>query len=137
MRFVKTKMSYSHRPKIDETMSDKYNRSARRVLLSTQGFGTLSFAHLNQRDAYGEYPEMCKLNKRRTRREREQKESKDIHRTLISPLDLPPIIRNANIAHNSRERKHTDIYTYASHSSVLQGDCYSPKTVRRRTVLLR
>jgi hypothetical protein len=50
-------MSYSRRPKVDETMSGKANRSARRVLLSTQGFGTLFFAHSNQHDAYGEYPE--------------------------------------------------------------------------------
>ena len=74
-------MSYSRRPKVDETMWDKANRSARRVLSSTQGFGTLFFAHLNQRDAYGEYPEMCETKQKtkylyaRTprRKEREKK----------------------------------------------------------------
>ena len=85
-------MSYSRRPKVDETMWDKANRSARRVLSSTQGFGTLFFAHLNQRDAYGEYPEMCETKQktkylyartpRRKEREREKerkKETKDTH----------------------------------------------------------
>jgi hypothetical protein len=96
-------MSYSRRPKVDETMWDKANRSARRVLSSTQGFGTLFFAHLNQRDAYGEYPEMCETKQktkylyartpRRKEREREKerkKETKDIHwsRSLSLILSL-------------------------------------------------
>ena len=67
-------MSYSRRPKVDETMSDEANRSVRRVLLSTQGFGTLFFAHSNQHDAYGEYPEMYETidetQKRRGRKKR-------------------------------------------------------------------
>ena len=85
-------MSYSRRPKVDETMWDKANRSARRVLSSTQGFGTLFFAHLNQRDAYGEYPEMCETKQKtkylyaRTPRRKERERKREKERNQRHPL---------------------------------------------------
>jgi hypothetical protein len=115
-------MSYSRRPKVDETMWDKANRSARRVLSSTQGFGTLFFAHLNQRDAYGEYPEMCETKQktkylyartpRRKERERERKREKERNQrhpliafSLSHSLSLSlihTVHANASEAHRAR-----------------------------------
>ena len=126
-------MSYSRRPKVDETMWDKANRSARRVLSSTQGFGTLFFAHLNQRDAYGEYPEMCETKQktkylyartpRRKERERERekerkKETKDTRwsRSLSIILSLSLSSTQSTRMHQKRTARasRVDIFFLSS-----------------------